>query len=176
MNLPRRILVGPSVAASLAALAIAGCGPNDTSSTAASGGPATPASGTTAVDVANSSLGRILVDAEGRTLYMFEKDTGSKSMCFGACASAWPPFRTDGTAKAGAGAWATMIGTTSRSDGNAEVTYDGHPLYHYAGDQKPGNTNGEGLTQFGGGWYVVSPSGQPIDGNASTSAGGGGGY
>jgi predicted lipoprotein with Yx(FWY)xxD motif len=173
MTLNGRIPIGASLVASLAALAIAGCGGNDNS---AASGPATPASGKAAVDVADSSLGKILVDPQGRTLYMFEKDTGSKSTCFGACASAWPPFRTDGSAKAGAGASAAMVGTTSRSDGEPEVTYDGHPLYYYAGDQSPGDTNGEGLTQFGGGWYVVSPSGQPIEGNEAASAGGGSGY
>lgn len=176
MTTKRRILIGPSMAAAIAALAVAGCGGSNNSPQAASGAPATSGGSKTEVDIADSSLGKILVDPDGRTLYMFEKDMGSKSTCFGACASAWPPFRTDGSAKAGAGVSASMVGTTQRSDGKPEVTYNGSPLYYYAGDQSAGDTNGEGLSQFGGGWYVLSPAGEPIDDDTSTSSSGSDGY
>ena len=75
---------------------------------------------------------------------------------------------------------AALLGNTTRSDGGTQLTYAGHPLYRYAGDQSPGDTNGQGLTQFGGGWDVVSPAGHKIEGDGaattSTSNGGGNGY
>jgi predicted lipoprotein with Yx(FWY)xxD motif len=168
--IPTRILLGSALALPAVALAIAGCGGGSSGGTpAASVKPSTQHGGTT-VDVRSTGLGKILVDSQGRTLYLFEKDTGAKSTCFGACASAWPPLRTSGRPKAGKGVKASLLGTTARSDGNAEVTYNGHPLYYYAGDQQAGNTNGEGLTQFGAEWYVLSPSGNKVEGTASGSA------
>jgi predicted lipoprotein with Yx(FWY)xxD motif len=128
------------------------------------------------VNVRNTSLGNILVASQGRTLYLFEKDTGSKSMCSGVCASDWPPFRTSGKPKAGSGVTASLVGTTTRSDGKPEVTYNGHPLYYYAGDQKAGDTNGQGLVAFGAGWDVVSPTGNKIEGSGSGSTGSSSGY
>jgi predicted lipoprotein with Yx(FWY)xxD motif len=122
----------------------------------------------------------ILVDSQGRTLYMFQKDSGMKSACFGACASDWPPLRASGKPTVSSGVNASMVGTTTRSDGKPQVTYNGHPLYLYTGDQKPGDTNGEGLTAFGGGWFALSPAGNQVSGQASSSGGGtsssGGGY
>jgi predicted lipoprotein with Yx(FWY)xxD motif len=103
-----------------------------------------------------------------------------KSACFGACASDWPPLRASGKPTVSSGANASMVGTTTRSDGKPQVTYNGHPLYLYTGDQKPGDTNGEGLTPFGGGWFALSPAGNQVSGQASSSGGGtsssGGGY
>jgi predicted lipoprotein with Yx(FWY)xxD motif len=104
-------------------------------------------------------LGTVLVDGTGRTLYLFEADTSTASTCSGACAAAWPPLVTSGTAKAGSGAKANLLGTTQQSGGMVQVTYNGHPLYLYAGDSKPGDANGEGLSQFGAAWYVLNPSG-----------------
>ena len=148
------------------AVAIAGCGGGSSSananpSTATTKQSTSSGSGAT-VDVRSTGLGKILVDSKGMTLYLFEKDTGSKSTCSGACASAWPPFTTNGQPQAGTGATASMIGTTKRSDGTTEVTYNGHPLYYYAGDQQPGDTNGQNLDQFGAEWYVLSPAGKTI--------------
>ena len=139
---------------------------------------ATPknASGSSAtVSVANTGLGKILVDSRGRTLYLFEKDSGTKSACTGGCAAAWPPLRASGKPTAGGGAKASLLGTIPRSDGKPQVTYDGHPLYGYQGDSKPGDTTGQGSTGFGAPWYVLSPSGKDIT-TASTSSGGGNGY
>jgi predicted lipoprotein with Yx(FWY)xxD motif len=123
--------------------------------------------------VANdSNLGKILVNSQGRTLYLFQKDSGTTSSCTGACAAAWPPLRANGQPTVGSGANASMVGTTTRSDGNPQVTYNGHPLYLYAGDKNPGDTNGQGLTAFGGGWFAVSPAGDQISGTGSNSGGG----
>jgi predicted lipoprotein with Yx(FWY)xxD motif len=127
------------------------------------------------VSVANSGLGKILVDSQGRTLYLFQADTGTTSACFGACATAWPPLRATGQPTAGNGANASLVGTTPRTDGNPQVTYNGHPVYLFIQDKKSGDTNGQGVTAFGGGWFVLSPSGTQIGGAASSSGGGGGG-
>ena len=111
----------------------------------------------------SSSLGKILVDAQGRTLYLFEKDKGIRSACYGQCAKFWPPLLTSGKPTAAAGAKASLLGTTRRTNGTKQVTYTGHPLYRFAEDKKPGETKGEGLKFFGGGWYVLMPSGKKID-------------
>jgi predicted lipoprotein with Yx(FWY)xxD motif len=148
------------------AIAIAGCGGGNNHSTSAPAGAnagttAQPAAGT--VRAATTKLGRILVDSRGRSLYLFEQDKGTASTCYGACASLWPPLTVSGSPKAGAGIVAAKLGTSKRKDGKAEVTYNGHPLYYYAGDQKPGDTTGEGLNQFGAPWDVLSTSGKGID-------------
>ncbi|MEA2364327.1 MAG: hypothetical protein QOD71_3472 [Thermoleophilaceae bacterium] len=160
----------------LTALAVAGCGGNGNNATASSGPPRTVSGGSATVGVENSSLGSILDDSKGDTLYLFMRDSGTHSACTGACASAWPPLRTSGKPTAGSGATSSMLGTTSRSDGKPQVTYNGHPLYTYSGDQNPGDTNGEGLTAFGGGWFVLSPAGDQVSGQASGSSGGVSGY
>jgi predicted lipoprotein with Yx(FWY)xxD motif len=105
----------------------------------------------------------MLVDARGRTLYLFEQDKGRASTCYGACASLWPPVTTTGKPQAGHGVHAALLGTTKRKDGRIEVTYAGHPLYYFAGDLKRGDLNGEGLNQFGAGWDVVSATGKKIE-------------
>jgi predicted lipoprotein with Yx(FWY)xxD motif len=106
-------------------------------------------------------LGTILVSG-GRTLYLFEKDNGSNSSCYESCASVWPPLVTKGAPQPGTGVSASLLGTTTRSDGTSEVTYNGHPLYFYLGDSSPGQTGGQGLNQFGALWFVVSPAGNAI--------------
>jgi predicted lipoprotein with Yx(FWY)xxD motif len=157
-----------TLAAGAAALAlvVAGCGG---SSGGGSGGgygsqAPSPAKSGASVGMADSSVGRILVDANGRTLYLFEKDKSPKSTCAGACADAWPPLTTKGAPSAADGVPGAKLGTTTRADGSTEVTYGGHPLYTYAGDSKPGEATGQGLDQFGAEWYVVSPKGDKIEG------------
>ncbi len=108
-------------------------------------------------------LGKILVDSKGMTLYYFKKDKNGKSACYGACAQAWPPVTTDGNPVARNGAMAGKLGTTMRNDGSTQVTYAGWPLYLYAGDSKPGQANGNDITQFGAQWYALTPSGQEPD-------------
>jgi predicted lipoprotein with Yx(FWY)xxD motif len=160
----------------LAALAVAGCGGGASASTKH---PKTATARVAAVRVANSRLGKILVDSHGHTLYLFKKDSGKKSACFGACATFWPPLRANGKPIVGSGASASLIGTTTRSDGAPQVTYNGHPLYRFAQDKKPGDTKGEGLSAFGGHWFALSPAGKQVSPKtvsrqASTSAGGSG--
>ena len=133
------------VAATAAGLALAGGG-----------------NGGTMVKIANSPLGRILVDSKGITLYDFPPDKGTTSVCYGACAALWPPLTTHGKPIAGPGVRASLLGTTKRSDGKFEVTYGGHPLYYFVSDRKPGQTTGQGVNQFGGPWWVISPAGKEI--------------
>jgi predicted lipoprotein with Yx(FWY)xxD motif len=114
------------------------------------------------VAVAKSPFGRILVDSKGITLYDFVKDQGKTSACYGACAALWPPLITKGKPIAGAGVRASLLGTTKRKDGKLEVTYKGHPLYYFVTDTKPGQTTGQGVNQFGGPWWVLSPAGKEI--------------
>ena len=157
-------LVVGAAAALLIAVAAA-CGSSGASSKAAprSTAPkATTPPATPVVAVANSSLGNILVDSQGRTVYMFGADSGTTSTCTGACATAWPPVQAMGTPTAGTGANTALVGTTSRSDGTSQVTYNGHPLYTFSGDHQAGDTNGEGLVAFGGTWSALSPAGNPI--------------
>jgi len=138
-------------------------------------GVAWAAQSRTAVDVGKGSLGRMLVDVHGRTLYLFEKDRNGKSACRGTCKSFWPPLLTRGKPRAGAGVKASSLGQTKRRDGGVQVTYRGHPLYRFSLDTKAGQTKGEGLDDFGAHWYAVSPQGTKLTAGG-TSSGGGGGY
>jgi predicted lipoprotein with Yx(FWY)xxD motif len=127
------------------------------------GSAAAGRTGSATVMVRSSSLGKIIVDAKGRTLYLFEKDKGKHSSCSGKCATFWPPLLTKGKPTAGAGAKTALLGTTRRSNGSMQVTYAGHPLYRYLEDTKAGQTKGEGSKAFGAGWYVLAPNGKKID-------------
>jgi predicted lipoprotein with Yx(FWY)xxD motif len=119
-------------------------------------------SGGTTVAVAKTRIGRILVDSKGITLYDFVTDKGGVSGCYGACAALWPPLITKGKPHAGPGVRASLLGTTKRKDGKLEVTYNHHPLYYFVTDRKPGQTTGQGVNQFGGPWWVLSPAGREI--------------
>jgi predicted lipoprotein with Yx(FWY)xxD motif len=132
-----------------------------------SGSRSKAAVGGAEIAVRNSSLGPIVVNGQGRTVYLFEKDTGTASTCYGACASIWPPVTTSGAPKAGKGVDASELGTRKRSDGTLQVTYNGHPLYTYTGDSSAGQTNGEGVDGFGAEWYAVSPAGQVVENGGS---------
>ena len=124
------------------------------------------------VYTASTSLGRILVNSRGHTLYLFQRDRNGRSACTGMCASFWPPLIAAGKPRAGAGARASMLGTTRRADGRLQVTYNHHPLYTFVKDTKRGQTKGEGLSAFGARWYAVSPTGAKV----VKHSGGGGGY
>ena len=116
------------------------------------------------VGVRTTKLGKVLVNGKGITLYLFMKDKKGKSACSGACAQAWPPLLTKGRPTASGGASAAKLGTTRRSDGTTQVTYNGHPLYTFVADQsKPGSTAGEASKAFGAEWYVVGTNGNKID-------------
>ena len=126
---------------------------------------AAPAAGTV-VSTGTTSLGRILVNSGGRTLYVFSRDKNDKSACAGMCAKFWPPLIASGKPRASAGARATLLGTTKRADGRMQVTYNRHPLYTFVKDTKKGQTHGEGLTAFGGQWNAVSPAGAKVERHA----------
>jgi predicted lipoprotein with Yx(FWY)xxD motif len=134
--------------------------------TTAGGGGAAGATKPAVVKVTNTSdLGKVIVDAEGMTMYDFHKDKGTTSACYGACAEAWPPLLTKGKPTASGGAEASLIGVTKRKDGTEQVTYNGHPLYGFVEDQKPGETNGNDVDAFGAQWYALMPNGEePEDG------------
>ena len=157
-----RIMVGIGIA--VVALVVAACGGSSGGSSggAYGGSTASHSSGKGSVALASTKLGRILVDGNGRTLYLFEADKGTMSKCDGACASAWPPLITSGKPTAGAGVVAAKLGTAKRQDGTTGVTYDGQPLYNYAGDGAPGQTAGEGLTDYGAAWYALSAAGKAV--------------
>jgi predicted lipoprotein with Yx(FWY)xxD motif len=165
----RNLQRGTASAAGLAALTLvlAACGASGSSGYGGGYGaaPATPsiAGMAATVDLHNSSLGSILVDAQGRTLYLFEADKNGKSACSGPCATAWPPLLSNGAPQAAMGASASLIGTTARGDGGSQVTYAGHPLYYYVGDKAAGDVTGEGIDQFGAKWYVLGKDGKKID-------------
>src|SRR5439155_12886522 len=101
------------------------------------------------------AVGKVLVAAKGRTLYLFTVDKGKKSTCYGQCAAYWPPLIAS-KPSVGAGLKASLLGTTKRRDGKAQVTYAGHPLYFFVQDKKAGQVNGQGFVHFGGSWWVVS--------------------
>ena len=134
------------------------------------------------VTSSSTSLGPILVDSRGHTLYLFEKDKSGKSACSGKCAGAWPPLVTQGKPLAGAGLEASLLGTTRRADGRLQVTYHGHPLYTFFMDTKKGQVHGENVDAFGGEWYAVSRAGTEVEPHAAptttttTSSSGGYGY
>ena len=160
------------------ALVVAGCGDSDSSSSGgayggkggsgSAGGDSTgaatkPASDSSAGIVSAAKvgdLGTILVTPDGMTLYDFHKDKGGNSACYGACAGAWPPLLTEGNPQAQGPAERSMLGTTKRKDGTIQVTYNGWPLYTYAGDQAPGEANGNDVDQFDAEWYALQPNGQ----------------
>jgi predicted lipoprotein with Yx(FWY)xxD motif len=146
------------------ALAVAACGGTSSGQhrAPAAGGPGGPS-----VALASSTLGKILVDAKGQTLYLFQADKGTASTCNGACATAWPPLTTTGKPTVGPGLTASKLGTTKRSDGSTEVTYNGHPLYTFVGDSAPGQTTGQGTQAFGAAWYVLSTAGSKVTMGAS---------
>ena len=164
----------------LAAAATAAAGCSSSSSSSGSTQPAAPASSANGgygassssapasaaavtVTTGTSSLGTILTGATGRALYLFEKDTGGKPACSGACAQGWPPLLTTGTPAAVAGVSMSLLGTVKRADGTVQVTYAGHPLYYFVGDTKPGDIKGEGSQAFGAGWDLISPAGKKIE-------------
>jgi predicted lipoprotein with Yx(FWY)xxD motif len=122
---------------------------------------ARPAGGTV-ITVRRSRYGRVLFDGRGRALYLFTRERGSRSRCYGACATAWPPAFTDGAPRAAGGARQRLLGTTRRRDGRTQVTYGGHPLYYYVGDTGPGVINCQDVVEFGGTWLVLGPDGRAI--------------
>lgn len=155
----------------VAALSVAACGGGGGATAATSPKPASRASAT--VGVASTSLGKVLIDSQGRTLYLFKADRGTESACSGACAAAWPPLIAHGKPTIDRGANAALLGTAKRSDGTQQVTYNGHPLYLFVRDQSPGDVSGQGVTAFGAPWFVLSAEGNQVSAKAASTSGGG---
>jgi predicted lipoprotein with Yx(FWY)xxD motif len=138
-------------------LVVSACSSDQTTPEPSAGG--TPPAAGTQVGVADTKLGKILTDANGRTLYAFTVDKGGKSACYQQCAKAWPALTPKGEPTVGEGLRSSLLGTTTRTDGTAQVTYKGMPLYHFAGDTKPSDTNGQGLNKV---WWVIAPDGSLV--------------
>jgi predicted lipoprotein with Yx(FWY)xxD motif len=117
---------------------------------------------TTTLKLRNTSFGRILVDGKGRALYLFTREPSTKSRCYGQCAVAWPPFFARGKLRAGSGLDAGKLRSSRRRDGRRIVTYNGHPLYYYVSDRKPGQVTCHNVVEFGGTWLVVNPDGNAV--------------
>lgn len=153
------------------ALIIAGCGGSSSTSSYSSSQPSkTSAAGAGAATVAaagNPELGMVLVDAEGFTVYNFDKDRGTTSSCYGACAEFWPPVTTEGAPTSGEGAVSSKLGTTKRKDGTVQVTYAGRPLYTFSEDSQPGEANGNGLSVFGAEWHALDQNGSAVAASAT---------
>jgi predicted lipoprotein with Yx(FWY)xxD motif len=147
MRYLKSIVVASGMLAAAAVLAVSAAGQADSGAV---------------VKVGPSNLGRVLVDAHGKTLYLWAHDKSAKSTCNGDCAAYWPPLITRGAPSAGVGARANLLGTSRRNDGRMQVTYAGHPLYYFIKDTKAGQTSGEGLTGFGGRWDPVSAAGTAV--------------
>jgi len=135
-----------------------------------------PATGTR-VALKKTALGPILVDARGRTLYLFEKDRNGVSTCTSACVQNWPSLTSHATPRAGKGVHQSLLRLARSRNGARQVTYAGHPLYTFVGDKRSGQTAGEGLDVFGAEWYVVAANGHKVeqDEDASSRSDSGGG-
>jgi predicted lipoprotein with Yx(FWY)xxD motif len=155
--MPFKRLLTAALSLAAIALIVAGCGGSSmTSSTSSSQGTnATASSG-------GASSSAVLVDSEGFTVYSFDKDSGTMSSCYGACAEAWPPVTTEGGPVKGEGAMSSKLGTTKRKDGTSQVTYEGHPLYTFVEDGTPGEDNGNGVSAFGAEWHALDGTGTAV--------------
>jgi predicted lipoprotein with Yx(FWY)xxD motif len=138
------------------------------SSGGSSGSGPTPQATGEAISAQSTSLGKILVDGRGRTVYVFANDKTNVSTCDGACAADWPPVPAPSPLPASPPGVPGALGTTARSDGTSQLTVAGHPLYTFSGDSAAGQTKGQGITLNGGLWTVVSPAGTPDKNAAST--------
>jgi len=164
-RIPAPVRFGALIAVALTAAA---CGSSGSSSSTGAQSGASAASSAMVITTKAGSAGTFLTNGSGRTVYLWAKDGTGSSACSGACTALWPPVTTSGTLTASGSAKASDLGTITRSDGTKQVTYDGHPLYYYAGDSSAGQTNGQGTDSFGAKWWLVAPAGTSI-----TSAGGG---
>jgi len=168
----RGYAVGLAVIA-LGAVALAACGSSGTNTNTPGSGPTTGAAGQTLVVKQAPGGASYVTDAKGDSFYTLSADPSGQSTCSGQCATFWPP--APGSLKAGSGVTGT-VSTLNRSDGGTQVVLNGHPLYTFKNDTAPGQTNGEGVTAFGGTWYLIDPSGNPVKSLSGSSSGGGGRY
>jgi predicted lipoprotein with Yx(FWY)xxD motif len=172
-NRRRALLVIPA-AAGVAALAA--CGSSGGSSASSPSSPAVNASASASAKAAATAEGlktakvggvTVLTNSKGFTLYSFAPDTATKSACNGACATSWPPQKAPTTVK-------SPYAMIKRSDGSAQLTYRGHPLYTFTGDTSPGQANGNGVNAFGGLWHEVPATGSAVPASSSPPGSGGG--
>ena len=186
-RVPAPARLGALTATALLAVACGSSGTSSSSSsTPAASSTATGSSAALVITTKSGSAGPYLTNGSGHAVYLFAKDGIDKSECSGACASAWPPVPAGGTVTASGSAVSKDLGSITRSDGTKQVTYDGHPLYYFAGDTGPGTSNGQGSNAFGAKWWLVAPSGamitvtetgtSPSSSPSSSSGYGGGGY
>lgn len=156
-----------SVVAAAVALAVTGCSSSSGGATPTAGAPSATGG---VISAQSTSLGTILVNGKGLTVYDFANDKSSASTCTGACAANWLFVPAPASLPASVPGVTGKLGTTTRSDGARQLTVAGHPVYTFVGDSSPGQTNGQGITLNGGLWTVVSPAGAPV-----TNPTGGGG-
>jgi predicted lipoprotein with Yx(FWY)xxD motif len=164
-----------AAAIALGAVALAGCassGSGSNNSNTPGSGQSAAAGGTLEVKQAPGGTSYV-TDAKGDSLYTLSADPSGQSTCSGQCTSFWPP--APGTLTTGSGLTGS-VATLTRSDGAKQVELNGHPLYTFKMDTAAGQTNGEGVTAFGGTWYLIDPSGNPIKSLSGSSSGGGGPY
>jgi predicted lipoprotein with Yx(FWY)xxD motif len=178
--LRKQILVRFAGAAAIVML-VAACGGNDSSSssnTPTSSDSSTQSSSGAVLGVASTSLGEVLVDGQGHTVYMLTADSPNHSSCAGECLEYWPPVASPGSGKVPSiSGISAKLGVTTTMDGTSMLTANGWPLYTYEDDKAPGDVNGQGVMTFGGTWYALSPAGEPIKSAPSSSdTGGGGGH
>ncbi len=184
-SLPRPLIqvgkVGFPLAAAAVVLAACGSSGNSASGSGGSSAPPSSASSSTSAPSGGSAtgttvvthkgpMGTYLTDSKGRAVYLFASDTSTMSSCNASCLVLWPALTTNGMPH-GTGAATAKIGTIKDSSGATQVTYNGHPLYYYSGDNGAGQTNGEGINNFGAKWWLVSPAGKQLT-NTSSSSGG----
>lgn len=172
MKIPALMAVA---AASLLTLSACGSGSSTTADPPSAGGASSTPAAAGGLHVADTSLGKVLVDAHGHTVYMLTADSAGTSTCSSACLTYWPPVAPGKAASTVTG----KVASTTTTSGGTIATVGGWPLYTFVQDQKPGDVTGEGISNFGGVWYAVSPSGQPVKsaGAASSSSSSGrGGY
>jgi len=160
------------LAVAAAAAVLAACSSSGTPSTGGSSTSTSSPAAATAGSLKTATIGgaTVLTDAKGFTLYSFAPDTPTKSNCNGTCAQNWPPVKGPATASGVTG----TFGTIKRSDGSAQATFDGHPLYTFVGDTAPGQAKGNGLNAAGGLWHEITTSGTAPAGSSSSGSGGGG--
>lgn len=186
-NFPARTLIRAGRVAApgaLALLLVAGCASSDGSggsygSSGSENDSSASAGASKSIKTHEGDLGTYLTDQSGRTVYMFASDSPGKSTCDGACAKAWPPLTTDDAATTSGGAKSDQLSTITRSDGQTQLAYGGHPLYYFVKDARAGDVNGQGSNGFNAKWWVVAPSGKPITkakASAKPEQPGGGGY
>lgn len=166
----RMLLALPAAAAAVAALAACSSSgtPSGASSSGAGGGHVSAAAGSLKTTTIGGAT--VLTNAKGFTLYSFAPDTPTTSNCNGTCAQNWPPVQGPATAPGIKG----TFGTIKRSDGSAQATFDGHPLYTFVGDTAPGQNKGNGLSAAGGLWHEITTSGSVTAGGSMPGSGGGG--